>query len=177
MNKSKICFLKTLMFFFIITAPCNSVSLTLFKPELQLVWNLNHASMRLKMNIAKWPAELRTLQNSLKFNAMDPQEGYVLYSFVQQIWFATEAMQYIFKYLLCHTLLITMNGRAQMERQRLQYPLQSIVRTVEIFRVRLWQLVLNASQCSPFLILESLSWNSSIFQFPSENIFLFNNLR
>lgn len=161
MNKSKICFLKTLMFFFIITAPCNSVSLTLFKPELQLVWNLNHASMRLKMNIAKWPAELRTLQNSLSFNAMDPQEGYVLYSFVQQIWFATEAMQYIFKYLLCHTLLITVNGRAQMERQRLQYPLQSIVRTVEIFRVRLWQLVLNASQCSPFFN----TWKSVMKQF------------
>lgn len=151
--------------------------LCLFKGELQLVWNLNHVSIRLKMNRAKWHAEFRTLHNSLSFNATDLQEDYVLYFFVHQIWFATEAMQYIFKYLLCHTLLITMNGRAQMERQRLQYPLQSIVRTVEIFRVRLWQLVLNASQCSPFLILESLSWNSSIFQFPSENIFLFNNLR
>lgn len=149
MNKSKICFLKTLMFFFIITAPCNSVSLTLFKPELQLVWNLNHASMRLKMNIAKWPAELRTLQNSLKFNAMDPQEGYVLYSFVQQIWFATEAMQYIFKYLLCHTLLITVNGRAHMEQQRhLWYPLQYIVRTVEKTRLRPGNACQNASERS-----------------------------
>lgn len=110
---------KYLWFFLIKTATCNSVSLTLFKAKLQLVWNLNHASTRLKMNSAKWPAELRTLQNSLSFNAMDPQEGFVLYSFVPQIWFATEAMQYIFKYLLCHTLLITVNGRAQMERQRL----------------------------------------------------------
>lgn len=110
---------KYLWFFLIKTATCNAVSLTLFKAKLQLVWNLNHASMRLKMNSAKWPAELRTVQNSLSFNAMDPQEGFVLYSFVPQIWFATEAMQYIFKYLLCHTLLITVNGRAQMERQRL----------------------------------------------------------
>lgn len=110
---------KYLWFFLIKTATCNSVSLTLFKAKLQLVWNLNHASTRLKMNSAKWPAELRTLQNSLSFNAIDPQEGFVLYSFVPQIWFATEAMQYSFKYLLCHTLLITVNGRAQMERQRL----------------------------------------------------------
>lgn len=46
-------------------------------------------------------------------------------------------MQYIFKYLLCHTSQITVNGRAHMEQQRhLQYPSQYIVRTVEKIRLR-----------------------------------------
>lgn len=123
--------------------------LCLFKGELQLVWNLNHVSMRLKMNRAKWHAEFRTLHNSLSFNATDLQEDYILYFFVHQIWFATEAMQYIFKYLLCHTPLIIVNGRAHMEQQRhLWYPLQYIVRTVEKTRLRPGNACQNASQRS-----------------------------
>lgn len=61
------------------------------------------------------------------------QEQHVLYFFVQQIWFQTEAMQYIYKYLLWHTPLITVYGHAHMERQHhLQYPLQSIVRRATV---------------------------------------------